>query len=81
MYTVIALIILALVLFPLVRIKSRPLEEVLNTSDPTDKEFIRQLGPELSPNIALKVRRLVADVSCYEMKEIWPDTPLGEVLD
>ncbi len=80
---IITLLILWLALLPLIWLgeKNRPLDEVLGTEHPTDEEFICQLGPDISSDVALKVRRLVADVGGCDIDEIWPDTRLAEVLE
>ena len=77
----IILLITFLALLPLVTPFQRDLQEVLTSQHPTDDEFIQQIGSKVSPDVALKVRRIVADVSCYDIDEIWPDTNLGDVLD
>ena len=56
-------------------------ESVLNRSHPTDDEYLRQMGPEIPRDIALKVRRIIVDVNGWEIDEIWPDMTLAELLD
>lgn len=78
---VITLLILLFVLLPWVVPFDRDLDEVISTEDPSDAEFVRQLGPGISSDVGLKVRRLVADASGWDVDEIWPDTFLGEVFE
>lgn len=75
------LAVIVFAIFALLTCRPRPIEEVLATPHPTDEEFLRQLGPEVSPDTALKVRRAIVDVSGWDTDEIWPDTRLAEFCD
>jgi len=78
--TVIMFAIFAAV-FALTCNQERSLDEILVRPDSTDDEFIHQLGSETSPEIALKVRRALADTNGWDVEEIWPDTRLAELCD
>lgn len=46
----------------------------------TDEEFLRLCGPGVSPELALKFRDIVAEISCVEKDRIYPDARLIEDL-
>lgn len=49
-------------------------------SDPTDKDYIAKMPSDVSPEVALGVRRILVDVGGVEADEVWPETNLTDLL-
>jgi len=79
----IALVLLILLIWILAGAapRSDTLETVLNRADATDDEYLRQMGSEISSEVALKVRRIISDTNGWDVDENWPDMALVELLD
>lgn len=79
----IALVLLILLIWILTGAapRSDTLETVLNRADATDDEYLRQMGSEISSEVALKVRRIISDTNGWDVDENWPDMALVELLD
>ena len=85
-------IFLTLYLFAVVLVVLFKIREALETpeqlcqrlatySDPTDKDYIAGMPSDVSPEVALGVRRIIVDVGGVEIDEVWPKTKLLDLLE
>jgi hypothetical protein len=50
-------------------------------SDSTDESYLSQMPSDVSPEVALGVRRIIVDAGGVEVDEFWPQTSLTELLE
>lgn len=49
--------------------------------DPTDEQYLARTPSDISPEVALGVRRILVDVGGVEADEVWPETSLTDLLE
>ena len=47
----------------------------------SDDQFLARMPPDVSDEVALRVRRMLADVSGFQPDEIWPESRLVDLMD
>ena len=47
----------------------------------SEEEYLRLMPDDISPETALTVRRILADVSGWDVDEIWPHTTLFDITE
>ncbi len=56
-------------------------DEFIETSDPTDAEFLADIPDDIPTELALRVRRAIALSAWLEVDEIWPETTMAELQE
>lgn len=77
--TAAAFLIFGYCLFVMLRHAATCDEERWCIPDPSDAEFLASLSSDSSPEVALRVRRIISSVSGWDVDEISPDTILAEL--
>ena len=61
--------------------QSNRLEVEFSSTHDSDAEYLRRMPSSVSRETAIKVRRILANVSGWDDDEIWPETLLGDMLE
>ncbi|MFK7767764.1 MAG: hypothetical protein AB8B55_11125 [Mariniblastus sp.] len=56
-------------------------EDAIRRISKFDEEYLNRMPGHISPDIALKVRRILVDVSGCDDDEVWPATHLSDLLE